>query len=53
MSLDVKIILDTLVTLAVVEVLAKPLIVYYGQKVLLYLDQIIQVIPDWLYKNRD
>jgi hypothetical protein len=48
-NLDVHVILDTLVTLTVVEVLVKPVIVYCGQWILRKTDTKVKWIPDWLY----
>lgn len=50
-NLDVRVILDTVATLALIEVLVKPVVVYCGRWLLQKVDGKIRWIPDWLYRN--
>jgi len=50
-DLDLRVILDTLATLALIEVLVKPVVVYCGRWLLRKADIKVRWIPDWLYDN--
>ncbi len=44
-------ILDTMIGLALMEVIVKPVVVRYSKKLLKLADNHVKWIPDWLYKR--
>ena len=44
-------ILDTMIGLALMEVIVKPVVVRYSKKLLKLADGRVKWIPDWLYKR--
>lgn len=48
---DLHIALDVFVTLAITEVLAKPIAIKAGRAALKWLDTHVDWIPDWLHEN--
>jgi hypothetical protein len=48
---DVRIIADLMIGMMITEVLLKPIAIKYGRKFLGWVDQLIQVIPDWLHQD--
>ena len=46
-----RLILDTMVGLALMEAIVKPVVVRYSKKLLKLADGHIKWIPDWLYKR--
>lgn len=44
-------ILDTMIGLALMEVIVKPVVVRYSKKLLKLVDNHVKWIPDWLYKR--
>lgn len=49
MMTDLRIALDVFLTLAVTEVIAKPIAIRMGRALLKWLDEHVQWVPDWLY----
>lgn len=50
---DLRIALDVFVTLAVTEVIAKPIAIRIGKALLKWLDNHLNWIPNWLHTNDD
>jgi hypothetical protein len=50
---DLRVMGDMFVTLMFVEVIIKPIAIKIGRTKLKWLDDIIKVIPDWLYSNNN
>jgi uncharacterized protein involved in cysteine biosynthesis len=48
---DVRIIVDLMIGMMITEVLLKPVAIRYGRQFLGWVDQLIQVIPDWLHQD--
>ena len=44
-------IIDTIVALALMEAIVKPVVVRITQKALEWADNHVEIIPDWLYKS--
>ena len=50
---DLRPILDTMIGLALMEVIVKPVVVRYSKKLLGLADSRVKWIPDWLYRKKD
>jgi uncharacterized protein involved in cysteine biosynthesis len=48
---DVRIVVDLMIGMMITEVLLKPVAIKYGKQFLGWVDQLIQVIPDWLHQD--
>ena len=48
---DVRIMVDVFVTLALTEVIAKPVAIRVGRLMLRWLDERVGWVPDWLHET--